>query len=135
MRIRFAAMWLLCILGVLASCGGTRVVAESRDGWELLGRRTVQGKHDVDVIEVGRDEGLFHRIQIEVRGSALEMYDITVTFGDGEKFSPDTRLVFGKGEHSRIIDLPGAARVIRSVRFHYGNLPRGGRARVQLWAK
>ena len=135
MHIYFAAVSLLCVLTVLPSCGGPRVAAAGLDGWELLGRRTVQGRSDVDVLEVGRHEGLFRRIQIEVRGSALEMYDITVTFGDGERFSPDTRLVFGRGEHSRVIDLPGAARVIRSVRFHYGNLPRGGRAHVQVWAQ
>jgi hypothetical protein len=32
-----------------------------------------------------------------------------------------------------VIDLPGGARVIRRVEFRYGNLPGGGRARVELW--
>jgi hypothetical protein len=34
-----------------------------------------------------------------------------------------------------VIDLPGDARVIRSVEFRYGNLPGGGRAKAELWAE
>jgi hypothetical protein len=49
--------------------------------------------------------------------------------------APDTRLVFGEDSWSRIIDLPGAHRVIRKVEFKYKNLPGGGRAQIELWAK
>ncbi len=135
MRTRVLVSTLLASVVVLTACAGPRIASETADGWQVLGRRTVHGRNDVDVIDVGRHEGLFHQIQIEVRGSALEMYDVQVTFGDGETFSPPTRLVFGRGESSRVIDLPGAARIIRHVRFHYGNLPRGGRAHVRLLAR
>ena len=64
---------------------------------------------------------------------ALELYDVRVVFGDGSTYSPATRLVFAPGSTSRVIDLPGGARVIRRVEFRYGNLPGGGRAQVEVW--
>jgi hypothetical protein len=102
-------------------------------GWERLGERWVNGRVDRDIIHVGRKEGRFHRLQILVESSALEMYDVLVVFGDGSTYSPQTRLVFEPNTRTRVIDLPGGARVIRRVEFRYGNLPGGGRARVELW--
>jgi hypothetical protein len=90
---------------------------------------------DTDVIPVTAREGVFREIQFEVRGSALEMYDVNVVFGNGETYSPPTRLVFGRGGSSRNIDLPGGDRVIRRIEFRYGNLPRGGRARVKVFGR
>jgi hypothetical protein len=34
-----------------------------------------------------------------------------------------------------VIDLPGGARSIKKVEFRYGNLPGGGRAQLELWAR
>ncbi len=108
---------------------------EARTGWDKLGERMVDGKVDKDVIPVGRAEGKFSQVMVVVEHSALEMYDMEITFGDGSKFSPPTRLMFEKNTTSRVIDLPGDKRVIRQVAFRYGNLPGGGRAQVELWAK
>jgi len=108
---------------------------EARTGWEKLGERMVDGKVDRDVIHVGRAEGKFSRINLVVEHSALEMFDVVVRFGDGTDFSPNVRHVFGENTRSRVIDLPGDRRVIRSVEFRYGNLPGGGRAQIELWAQ
>ena len=108
---------------------------EATTGWEKLGERNVNGKADHDTISVGSKEGRFRVIQIKVEHSALEMFDVLVTFGDGTTFSPPTRLVFRNGDISKIIDLPGDKRVIQKVDFKYGNLPGGGNAQVELWAK
>ena len=104
----------------------------SEAGWTLLGERTVNGKADRDVIVLGGGRGTVQRLRIEVTGSALTMHDIVVTFANGEKYSPDTRLVFDRGSTSRSIDLPGRVRNIERVSFRYGNLPGGGRAHVRL---
>lgn len=109
--------------------------AEAATRWEKLGERAVHGKADRDVILVGARDGTFQQLKLVVEHSALEMFDVQVTFGDGETFSPGTRLVFGRNGTSRVIDLPGRRRVIRRVEFRYGNLPGGGRAQVELWAK
>jgi hypothetical protein len=108
---------------------------EVAGGWEKLGAREVDGKADRDAIGVGREDGRFRAIQLQVDGSALEMFEIKVTFGDGQTFEPKTRLVFDKNTRSRVIDLPGDKRVIKKVEFRYGNLPGGGRARVELWGQ
>ena len=131
--------WLLLLL--VASLGacvvhegpapGPRPVAYA--GWERLGERWVNGRADRDIVHVGRKEGRFHKIQIVVESSALEMFDVLVVFGDGSTYSPPTRLVFEPNTTSRVIDLPGDARVIRRVEFRYGNLPGGGRAQVEVW--
>lgn len=108
---------------------------EDRTGWDKLGERMVDGKVDRDVIAVGKADGRFSRIMLVVEHSALEMFDVEVFFGDGSKFSPPTRLVFGKESASRVIDLPGDKRVVTKVAFKYGNLPGGGRAQIELWGK
>jgi hypothetical protein len=87
------------------------------------------------VIAVGAREGTFRKIMIVVENSAVELRDVRVTFGDGSHFEPATHLIFGPNTRSGVIDLPGAERTIRNVAFQYGNLPGGGGAEVQLWAK
>ncbi|HET6149978.1 MAG TPA: hypothetical protein VFH68_20730 [Polyangia bacterium] len=108
---------------------------ESRGDWTKLGERWVDGVRDRDVITVGAREGRYRRIMIVVEHSALEMFDVVVTFGDGTRFSPPTRHVFSADTRSHVIDLPGNDRVIRTVEFRYGNLPGGGRAQAELWAQ
>ena len=109
------------------------IAANSR--WDKLGERWVTGAVDRDAIRVGRVDGRYRKIMLKVEHSALEMFDVVVTFGDGTKFSPTTRLVFGKDSRSRVIDLPGRARFVRFVEFKYGNLPAGGRAQIELWGR
>lgn len=101
--------------------------------WEKLGERHVDAKADKDVITVGRDDGVFTAIQLQVDGSALAMFEIKVVFGNGETFEPNTRVVFGKDTRSRVIDLPANTRVIKRVEFKYRDLPGGGKAKVELW--
>ena len=102
--------------------------------WDKLGERWVQGKVDRDTIAVKKGKKQRYRaIAVVVEHSALEMFDLVVTFGDGTTFSPPTRLVFAQDTASRVIDLPGDARAIKKVEFRYGNLPGGGKAQVELW--
>ena len=111
-------------------------VVEAVTDWNRLGERTVhRGGADHDAIVVTAREGRFTRVQLRVEHSALELYDVVVTFADGTRFSPGTRLVFAQNSQSRVIDLPGGARVIRRVDFRYRNLPGGGRAQIELWAR
>ena len=106
-----------------------------RNGYNWLGERQVNGGADHDVIPVGRADGKFNSIMIVVENAPVEVFDMVVTFGDGERFEPKTRLVFGPNSTSRMIDLPGRDRVIRRVDFRYGNLAGGGQAKVELWAR
>ena len=69
--------------------------------WESLGSREVSFARERDVIAVAAREGRFRAIKIEVDQGAIEMFNLRVTFGDGQRFSPETRLVFGEDSRSR----------------------------------
>jgi hypothetical protein len=106
------------------------------DGWERLGQRTVEFRGDVDTIPVGRGDGMFRRLMFEVDGGAVEVWNVRVVFGNGGAYSPPTRLTFGDDTRSRVIDLPGQARFIRTVTFNYRSLRTGqGRANVTLYGQ
>ena len=109
-------------------------VAQSQQGMELLGERWVDGRSDRDSIGAAR-QGHFRSITLAVDGSALEMRNVVVHFGDGSSFSPDTRLVFDGSSRSRQIDLPGDDRRVTRIDFAYGNLPGGGRAHVRAFGQ
>ena len=106
-----------------------------RNGFVYLGERTVNGGVDHDVIHVGRKDGQFHEIMVVVERAPIEMFDLVVTFGNGERYEPKTRLMFGPDSTSRNIDLPGGARFIKRVDFRYGNLVGGAQAKVELWGR
>lgn len=104
-------------------------------GWSLLGEQTVQGKRDKDVITVGRYEGKFDQLQLVVLDSDIELKDLTVTFTNGEKWSPALRQSFREGQRSRVIDLPGNNRTIAKIELLYANTPGGGRAKVAVYGR
>jgi len=103
--------------------------------WEPLGSRRVSFAVDRDVIDVGAREGTFEAIRIEVEGGSLEMYNIRLTFGNGDTWSPNTRVLFRQGSWSRLIDLPGPARVIRKIEFWYRSRLRRGQATVRVFGR
>jgi hypothetical protein len=110
--------------------------AWSSQGWSMLGEKTVNGKRaDKDTIVVGRQEGSFRRLTIVVLESDLELLDLKVRFARGPVFEPTVKHVFGEGTRSRVIDLPGDKRVIKTIEFAYKNLPGSGDAKVQVWAQ
>jgi hypothetical protein len=96
--------------------------------------RDRQGKVDTDVIKPS-SKAEFTSIAIFVEKEEIALYDIEIEFGNGEKFSPATRLLFKEGSRSRVIDLPGKERVIKKITFKYGNLDAKKHARVEVWAK
>ena len=101
--------------------------------WELLGSRRVSFRAERDVVEVGAGDGRFTAIRLEVDGGTMELYDVRIVFGNGESWSPATRLVFNEGSRSRTLDLPRGARGIDRVEFRYRSQSRRGRAMVQVY--
>jgi hypothetical protein len=128
----FSVFLLSCLLAACATTDGRR----GGRGWELLGQREADLRMDRDRIEVGRREGTFREIRVAVRGAPVEIYNVVVTFADGNTFSPNLRQRFDENASSREIDLPGDRRVIRSVDFAYRSLNRReGRATVMLYGR
>jgi hypothetical protein len=112
--------------------------AWDQNGWTMLGEQKVGGgrRGDHDRITVGRDEGKFRQLTIVVLDSDIEIDDFKVKFGRGPVFDPNIKnAVFREGTRTKVIDLPGDKRVIKTIDFAYRNLPGGGPARVQVWGK
>lgn len=111
-------------------------VAFDATGWTLLGTQEVAGKRDRDTIMVGKQEGKFDKLSIVVTDSDVDLKDMTVFFGNGEKWSPGgLNHKFREGQRSRAIDLPGNNRRIQKIELVYANTPGGGRAKVSVYAK
>jgi hypothetical protein len=104
-------------------------------GWAMLGERQVNGRVDHDRIEVGRHEGKFAKLTLVVLDSDLELLDFEIKFTRGPAWHPEVRQVFREGQRTRVIDFPGDERTIKYIDFKYKNLPGGGRAKIQVWAK
>lgn len=100
--------------------------------WVALGSRTVNLFHDHDSIHVGMMSGLFTKIRLKVNGNAVFMRDLHVTFASGAGYDVPVRFMFLPGSASRVINLPGSARLIRRVDMTYSRLPVGGTAVVTL---
>jgi hypothetical protein len=106
-----------------------------RTGWTLLGSRTVNGRADRDVVDVGPYQGRFDQITLLVLDSDLELFDLTVVFGNGERWSPRLRHAFREGSRSHSIDLPGDDRMIQRLELAYGKLSRGRPASVEVYGR
>lgn len=128
LSIMFAAL-----VGLVVGGGVARAERWDSKGWVKLGEREVNGRVDHDRIEVGARDGKFTKLTLYVENSDLELLDFEITFGNKEKFHPEVRHVFKEGSRTRVIDLPGDERVIKSIDLKYKNLPGGGRARVEVW--
>ncbi len=120
---------------VVGGGGGILKPVWNSTGWVKLGSRIVQGKNDHDTIAVGRVAGNFDKLMVVVEGSELEMSDMKVTFGNGQKWDAPLRQFFRERSATRAIDLPGMQRAISKIDFKYGNLPGGGKATVSVWAR
>jgi hypothetical protein len=125
----------LTLLFALLMWSPARAETFDSTGWKLLGERTVTGRYDHDTITVGAYRGAFEKLTLVVTDSDLELIDLEIKFASGRSYHPATRHFFREGSRSRVFDLPGDKRIIRSIELRYKNLPGGGRARVQVWAK
>ena len=104
-------------------------------GWHLMGDAWVAGQFEREIIHVGKYEGRFARVMLVVTESRLEVGDVVIQFGNGQRWSPGLRRSFADGSRSRAIDLPGHVRFIRGVELVRGDVPPGTRAHAELWGQ
>jgi hypothetical protein len=122
-------------LVILAAFAAGTAEAWNNHGWVKLGERSVNGRVDHDVIEVGRSEGKFTKLNLVVEKSELELLDFDIEFGNREHFHPEVRHYFRENSRTREIDLPGDERTIKKISVKYRNIPGGGNARLEVWGR
>jgi hypothetical protein len=84
-----------------------------------LGKAHVDGRTDHDDIKVGRYEGRFHSVMLEVRNAPILFDHVVVHYGDGAAESLPVNRIIPVGGASQWIALPGGERVIRSLELWY----------------
>jgi hypothetical protein len=101
----------------------------------LLGERMVNFKADHDTIAVGSYEGSFRSLFFKVEKNDIEIFNLVIVYGNGEKQMLQTRLIFKEGSRSRLIDFAGGKRRIRTIQFTYKTVGtwQDGRAHVVVY--
>lgn len=101
-------------------------------GWTMLGERTVDGRTDEDMMDVSAP-AMYGRMMVVVLDSDLEMIEHRLHFKNGKSYKTDLKQFFREGTRTRELKLPSD--VLTRVSFKYKNVPGGGKARVQVWAR
>jgi len=119
------------LVGTVALLG-----AAAQGRWELLGERTVTDRLDHDRIAVTSARGDFRTIKLTVRRAPVDFHRVVVHYARGGDQEIEVRGRIPAGGETRVIDLRGDERVIRSVEFWYDAATlRGRRGVVRLWAR
>jgi len=108
-------------------------VAEAKRGWEVLGTLTVTDRVERDTLVVTRRKGTFRALKLKVFDRGVEFREMTIHFANGDDQEVALRRVIPAGGESRVIDVEGGDRVIRTIEFRYDAQSLGGkRARVRV---
>lgn len=130
-RLVLLALALLVFTQIAFSTDAT---AARRGRWELLGQRSVTDRVDHDVLPVTAAKGTFRALQLRVKGRAVQFRDVKIHFADGQDQNVELRHVIPAGGQSRVIDVDGRDRVVRSVELWYdAQSILGKRAEVELY--
>jgi Protein of unknown function (DUF2541) len=105
---------------VAATVGLTALPAEAA---VLLGCRKVNFGIDRDIIPVGKAAGRYAAIKLTVAQNAIEVFDVTVVYGNGNPDSLAVRSVIPAGGETRWIDLRGARRFLKGISLTYRSIP------------
>ena len=91
--------------------------------WEQLGCQKVGFINDRDVISVGRKEGRFNAIRLNVRGNRIHLLDLKVIYGNGQPDDLQVRRRISAGGQTGPIDLKGQGRFIDRIEMTYRSRP------------
>jgi hypothetical protein len=117
----------LALVAATALAAGATQSASARDrghdNWELLGCQSVGFLVDHDSVKVGRREGKFKAIRLEVSGNTVYMNDLKVIYGNGQPDDIPVRAEIRAGGRTRAIDLKGRDRAIKEINMTYRAKP------------
>jgi len=130
---RIAALLIVALM----SAAGLVAVSEAGGAWKLLGERVVNDRLDHDTIVVTATEGDFTALRLTVQRRPVHFLDMKVHFANGATQDIQIRAVIPAGGETRVLDLRGGDRVIRSVDFWYeaNSIGAGKRAQIRLFGR
>lgn len=113
-------IWLL----LAPAAGFSQRVSQPRPGppgsWRLLGSVSARHAADHDVIVVRGPYDYFRRIKFKVTNSPVNIARLVITYDDrGRPETIPTRFTIPRGGESRIIDLRGGKRKLRTIELWY----------------
>jgi hypothetical protein len=109
------------IVGTLVCLGLAPATAQA--AWEQLGCRKVGFLVDKDVIHVGRGEGRFRSIRLQVSGNKVHMMDLKVIYANGAPDDIPVREEIRDGGQTKALDLRGEHRAIKEIEMVYRSQP------------
>ena len=125
------SVFLILSLSIVA---GAQRHYDEESRWEQLGRAYVDGRIDHDRISVN-SRSSFRALQLGVKGGAIEFQRVVVHFENGGDHQLDIRERIPEHGKTRVIDLPGDHRRIRSVEFWYSKERWHSKPYVNLWGR
>jgi hypothetical protein len=130
---------LISILGAGAVLALSAAPADAQryyfHSWRTIGFTTVSSGVDRDRINV-RGDARFRSVRLCVFNGPLVMHDFRIRFANGGRQDVNVRQRFNAGTCSRVVDLRGRGRDIRSIELTYSPIPRGfGRPIVRVQAR
>lgn len=117
-KVSLLSLLLVCTLFIMAQTVVSKPKGGSTGTWRLLGTVTATHNADHDIIVVAGPHDYFRKLKFKVTDSPLTLQRMEVLYDDGglpEKI--DTRTDIPKGGESRVIDLKGGKRKLKSVQF------------------
>ena len=90
---------------------------------------------DHDTINLSYGAGRFRSIRFHVSGEPIHLYDIRVTFGNGQVQTLNFDEHIPAGSYSRSFDLAGRERVISRIDLVYKKSHRGGLALMTVYGQ
>jgi hypothetical protein len=96
----------------------TRPPANQRGKWVYIATTEVRLSGERDVVNLNSRD-LYRGIKFNVTRNPLEVFDLSVIFENGQHQNFPLRNIFQPGTGSRVLDLPGNKRRIRSLVFTY----------------
>ena len=121
----------VCVSGLQNDDRGGGGGGGGRADWVELGCQSVGFLGDRDVIKVGRREGRFKAIKLNVTGNSVNIMDLKVVYANGDPDDIQVRSEIREGGETRPLDLRGYDRSIDRIEMVYRAKPNfRGRAKV-----
>jgi hypothetical protein len=105
------------LAGLMLSALGAETA--SAHNWVRLGSRRVRLFADHDVIPVTLLKGNFRKIKLKVRENGIFIDRLVVVYSIGGTDNIPVQFNIKKGDETRVIDLRGGGRNIRSIQMFY----------------